>query len=313
MWKKFVQEYLSFSRQDRRGIVVLCTLILICWCVPAGVRLFQKKEAAQFSSFSKEAASFYHQQDSLDRIARVHKAGNVLNADDPSEPFPFDPNTLAAEGWIKLGIPMHQVRTIQHYLAAGGHFYRKEDLKRIYGISPEMYKRLEPYIRIQEQKQNVNPQKSFTDSLHNYPKEGRRKDYNNISLTVDVNTADSAVWVNLPGIGPVLSSRILRFREALGGFHSTDQIAEVYGLPDSIFQRIKRQLKISPFHLKKLNINTATVEELKSHPYISYRLANAIKAFRDQHGCFDSIEELKQLQLVNDQIYLKLAPYLTVK
>lgn len=242
---------------------------------------------------------------------------NVLNGNELQEPFSFDPNTLSEEDWQKLGVPLRVIRTIQHYRKAGGQFYKKEDLKKIYGFSTEMYHHLEMYIQIAEVEQNKNNKKAYPIDSTNH--DGNTKaaytktNAKDGQFILDINLADSLQWIKLKGIGPVLSSRIIRFRNSLGGFYSIEQIAEVYGLPDSTFQNIKQQLNISSFDLTKVNINTASIQELKSHPYIGYRLAASIKTFRDQHGYFHSTDDLKQLQLVDDQIYRKLVPYLTVK
>ena len=101
---------------------------------------------------------------------------------------------------------------------------------------------------------------------------------------VDVNTADTTAFVALPGIGSKLALRIVNFRDKLGGFYSVDQIAEIYGLPDSSFQRIKHLLKLDNPSIKKININTASKDEMKLHPYFKWNLANAIVEYRNQHG-----------------------------
>lgn len=324
MNKKDIHDYLSFTRQERRGIVVLCILIILCWCIPVMIEYFHQDKIPDFSSFENEAKLFQQQQDSAKIAASTHPgyqkdvaSKNVLNDNELPEPFPFDPNTLSEEDWQKLGIPLRVIRTIQHYKKAGGQFYKKEDLKRIYGFSPEIYNHLAPFIRVAVTEQGSYNKKSYSfDSTNHfgyskaaYTKTNAKDD----QFVLDINLADSLQWIKLKGIGPALSSRIIRFRNSLGGFHSIEQIAEVYGLPDSTYQNIKQQLNISSFELKKVNINTASVQELKSHPYINYRLAASIKSFREQHGFFNSIDDLKQLQLVDDQIYRKLVPYLTVK
>lgn len=130
---------------------------------------------------------------------------------------------------------------------------------------------------------------------------------------LDINRAAPADWIKFRGIGPVLSSRITEFRQALGGFSNIDQIREVSGMPVMVFNRIRHQLNINTKSLKKLNINAATMDEMKSHPYIDDRLAAAIKAFRAEHGLFQSAAALKQLQLVDDEIYRKIVPYLSLK
>jgi len=117
----------------------------------------------------------------------------------------------------------------------------------------------------------------------------------------------------LPGIGSKLASRIITFRDKLGGFYSIDQVAETYGLPDSTFQKIKQYLKLDNSLVKKVNINTTTVDELKAHPYFKFSLANPIVAYRNEHGAFTKIEDIKKIMAVTDEIYKKIAPYLTLQ
>jgi competence ComEA-like helix-hairpin-helix protein len=116
----------------------------------------------------------------------------------------------------------------------------------------------------------------------------------------------------LPGIGSKLAVRIVTFREKLGGFYSVEQIGETYGLPDSTFQKIKQYLKLDNSSVKKININTASIDEMKTHPYIKYSIANPIIAYRNEHGAFSKIEDIKKVMAVTDEIYKKIAPYLTL-
>jgi len=109
-----------------------------------------------------------------------------------------------------------------------------------------------------------------------------------------------------------LASRIVTFRDKLGGFYSIEQVGETYGLPDSTFQKIKQYLKLDNPSVKKININTATVDELKAHPYIKFSLANPIVAYRNEHGSFSKIEDIKKVMAVTDEIYKKIAPYLSL-
>jgi len=127
---------------------------------------------------------------------------------------------------------------------------------------------------------------------------------------IDINKADTTVFIALPGIGSKLAARIIGFREQLHGFYSIEQIADIYGIPDSTFQKIKPWLFVSDSFIQKININTATIEDLKT-PYISYNLANAIYQFRIQHGQFGSLEELRKIMLIDESVFKKIVPYLT--
>ena len=133
-----------------------------------------------------------------------------------------------------------------------------------------------------------------------------------IFAETDVNLSDSITWSKLPGIGEKLASRIIHFREKLGGFYRIDQVSETYGLPDTTFQKIKPYLKIHSVSLRQININTATKEILVSHPYIRWQTARSIINYRLQHGSFRSVSELLQLAQMDTTQFEKLKPYLTV-
>jgi competence ComEA-like helix-hairpin-helix protein len=128
---------------------------------------------------------------------------------------------------------------------------------------------------------------------------------------VDINAADTTAFIALPGIGSKLANRIVGFREKLGGFYSVNQIAEVYGLSDSVFQQIKPLLQCDAGIIQKININTAGINELKAHPYIKYQVGNAVIQYRLQHGNFVDMDDLKQVHLVTDDLLQKLSPYIS--
>ena len=127
---------------------------------------------------------------------------------------------------------------------------------------------------------------------------------------IDINLADTSAFIALPGIGSKLSQRIISFRDKLGGFYKIDQLAETFGLADSTFQKIKPRLLLDNPVVKQLNINLASADELKSHPYLRYALANAIVQYRSQHGNFAAVSDLKKIMLITDDIYNKMVPYL---
>ncbi len=130
---------------------------------------------------------------------------------------------------------------------------------------------------------------------------------------IDINLADTSAWIALPGIGSKLASRIVNFREKLGGFYAINQVAETFGLADSTFQKIRSWLKLDQPQLRKININTATLEELKAHPYIRFTLARPIVAYRSEHGPFNRLEDLKKIAAVTEDAFQKMFPYLTTQ
>ena len=195
--------------------------------------------------------------------------------------FPFDPNTATKEDFSKLGLAPKIAHTILNYRSKGGHFYKKEDLKKIYGLTEKEYSRLESSIKIEQKVREVD-------------KPAIQKIKVSKPTEIDINKATAEEWQALRGIGPSYSKRIVKFRDELGGFAKIEQIPETFGLPDSVFQMIKPYLKISPV-FRKLNVNTATLEELKAHPYISYNQARGIVNYRSQHGQFTDFEGFEKI------------------
>ena len=231
------------------------------------------------------------------------------NAIAKGELFYFDPNTTKSSEWKRLGLRDKTIKTIENYLNKGGHFYKPEDLQKIYGLHVDEYERLKLYIKIESSSSKHNDDFASSNS-----KDGTEpaKTYTAHYSSIDINMADTTAFISLPGIGSKLASRIVNFRDKLGGFYSIDQVGETYGLPDSTFQKIRQYLKIDNLSVKKININTATVDDLKVHPYIKFSIANPIVAYRNEHGAFSKIEDIKKVMAVTDDIFKKIAPYLTL-
>ena len=163
-----------------------------------------------------------------------------------------------------------------------------------------------PYIEI-EKSTNI---KEYSKKESNVNEHTPNKKYS--KQLIDINTADTTAFIALPGIANKLANRIITFRDKLGGFYSVDQVGETFGLRDSIFQLIKPQLIISNTSLTQFNINTATIDEMKMHPYIHYAIANAIVQYRTQHGNYSNVADIKKIMLINNDTYNKMAPYLKV-
>ncbi len=132
-------------------------------------------------------------------------------------------------------------------------------------------------------------------------------------VITDINQADSTAWTRLPGIGSRLASRIVHFREALGGFYRVEQVGETFGLPDSTFQNIKPVLRVNDTNLIQIDLNSSAKELLQAHPYIRWQIARAIVDYRGQHGNFHSVDELLQLARMDSAKLERLKPYLMVR
>ena len=132
-------------------------------------------------------------------------------------------------------------------------------------------------------------------------------------VRIDLNTADSLALDQVSGIGPAFASRILKYRERLGGFYVLEQLKEVYGVDSAHFAQWLPQLALNTAAIRKIDINTASFEELKRHPYLSYKQINALIQYRKQHGAYANLSDLKNIPLFTDEILRKLAPYFICK
>ncbi len=312
--KEFMNDYFSFTNKERKGVILIVVIIFLIFLSPLFFRFFTKEKEFSHEQFENEIAQLKIQQtDSSSGRKYIKYANNYSspggesNKNIHAEVFYFDPNTASFNDWQRLGLRDKTIRTIEKYVSKGGKFYKPEDIQKIWGLAPADVQRLMPYVSIKsEAKQYTSfEKKEYPESKPAYPSK--------VLSLVDVNLADTTAFIALPGIGSKLSQRIISFRDKLGGFYSIEQVGETYLLPDSTFQKIKPRLVITKTVIKKININTASIEEMKLHPYLRYNVANAIFQYRQQHGNFNSVEDIKKIMLVTEDIFNKALPYLTIQ
>ncbi len=301
--KQFLRDYFTFNRRERNGVFILLSIIvLLIFCLAFG-NIFHKSESIDFSDFQKQISEFESNLKSVDSTQEKYTISDNLTEKKvnykEAERFVFNPNNLPAKDWKRLGLSDKQIKIIKNYESKGGKFYKKEDVKKIYGISEKLYISLDPYISIPKE---IKTNQVFDKSPHKLPKK-----------LVELNSADTSEYNSLKGIGAVFANRIIKYREKLGGFYKTEQLLEVYGFNQEKLDAIKNDIALDSLTIRKININKVTLNDLKTHPYIKYNLANAIVNYRDKHGAYKTIEDIKQIDLVNVELYTKLAPYLTLE
>ncbi len=318
VWKHFVKDYFIFSRKERTGVIFIVGIVMVLIFIPFLFPYFSKKPARNYKEFENEIARLEVEPNDTTKHRTYTKNFDNEFYDDYSLPkegheyisaevFYFDPNTTSAEDWKRLGLKPKTIATIQKYLSKGGRFNKPGEIGKIWGLTHSDARRLIPYVRIK-----TKSTEAISFQKREYPKTpGSYKDF--VKQPIDVNMADTNALISLPGIGSKLSQRIVAFRDKLGGFYSVNQVGETYLLPDSTFQKIKLMLVINDATVKQININSASVEEMKSHPYLRYNLANAIFHYRQQHGNFNSVEEIKKIMIVTDDSFQKIVPYLSIR
>ena len=296
--------YFSFSKKELNGILVLLFFVSLILALPFCYRIFDEPEHYNLTQFQQEIATF--------RASQVSRKKNYPSFRDQIEDrildpvyFNFDPNTAFPSDWQKLGLSQKQIKVVRNYLSKGGKFYKKEDLRKIYSISEKQYTSLEPYIQIKLDKPEFINQRKLTEN-----KDYSRKVEKTI-LVVELNVADSAMLDQLRGIGPAFASRIIRFRDRLGGFYRKEQLMEVYGMDSLRYAQLEKQIVVEASLIKKLPVNAVTFDELRQHPYLTFKQINALIQYRKQHGNYASADDLGKVLLLNEEIIRKIEPYLS--
>ena len=187
----------------------------------------------------------------------------------------------------------------------------RKDLLKIWGFDSVVYGRIEKYILLPEVLDKESDPGGFVDREAFPVRTDTRK--NDPPPLEDLNIADSASLKKVYGIGEKLAARILKYREALGGFVSMEQVREVYRLDSSVIRSVNNRFFVHPgFVPRRLDINKAGRLELAAHPYLSSKVAHAIVSYRFNHGEFRRIEDLRKIPAMDSVIFWKAQPYLMV-
>jgi len=290
LMKARIKNYLSITKKEWNGLVVLVILIALVLAAPYGYQIFHKDNTINSKDFDKAVAQLSQVQQQP--VSAGAAGGSDTKITHPVM-FPFDPNKMTAAQWQQLGLSEHQANVIKNYEAKGGKFYRAEDIKKIYAITADDYKRLEPYIDI--------------------PGEERPAKKNEPGVVIELNSADSAHLTGVRGIGPSFAVRIIRYRQRLGGFYRKEQLREVFGVDSAMFAGISRQLSVNPKLVTKIAINTISFDQLRIFPYLNYKQVNAIIQYRGQHGPYASLTDMRNIAILDEPVLHKIEPYLAFK
>ena len=288
--KNVLKKFFYFTRTERRGILLLCTLILLVY---GGAQVYRHwQEKASRPSAEERAEQLRMQQEYEDFLATIQEEEEKGRARHryPEDtgfrpgkpavtPFPFDPNRADSLTLRRLGLPGWMARNIVRYRERGGCFRHPEDFRKIYGLTDEQYAALEPYIRIAPQDTaRPAPPRLYTaqterDTLarpYKYP----------AGTVIELNRTDTTELKKIPGIGSGIARLITGYRQRLGGFYALEQLREIDLDPEPL----RPWLRIDTTAIRRLNLNRVSVDRLRRHPYFNFYQARAIVEWRKKHG-----------------------------
>ena len=281
------------SKRNRRAILVLSFLMIIIIFSPRLYFYFLPESKAEsegykiVESIRKNNKIFKHQFNFRDKTKQNKYKIPIKK---------FDPNVYTIYDWMNLGLSEKQAKVILKYTKNG--VYSNLDLKRIFVISDELF--------------NLIKDSTFYPQKNNKTLNFETNSMFTRNELVEINEATEDQLINLRGVGAFFSKQILKKRSELGGFVKVEQLLEVWKMDRVKFDEIKLQIYIDESKVSKIKLNSVSVEDLKKHPYIRWNIANSIIKIRDQKNGFSNINEIKESFIINDELFEKLKPYLSL-
>ena len=269
---KFLKSHFALSRSQQNGIFLLVTLIII-FQVILFVDFFPDKEI----TLDEEKIEAYQKQ--LDSLRQLEKRTNRDTI------YPFNPNYLTDFKAYRLGLKVDEIDRLLAYRKNGNWVNSKEDFQRVTGISDSLFRKISPSLRFPEW---VGKQKkNFPAKENPVPEE---------VVKTDLNIASASDLRKVNGVGEVLSERIVKYRNSIGGFIDVVQLEDVYGLSPEVIVRINERFTLlSKPNISIKNINEATEAELAEIPYFNQRVAKEILTYKRLHERISSFEELSKI------------------
>jgi competence protein ComEA len=285
--RKTVSGLLGFDRRERRGTYVLSILLIILIIIR--VIVFRPGKGDSFLSVD----------DAFGAVSdTVHETG-------PPALFSFDPNSVSHDDLLRLGLTGRQATTLINYRNSGARFRRPEDIRRVYGIDSLTAMRLIPYITIELMDLEVKPAHEEKQTVTSV----ERSLSGHETALLDINLCNAWELEQLPGIGPVLSVRIIRYRRLLGGFVSKSQLNEVYGLDTSVVRLISERVTLTFDSVAPLVLDSASFGDLARHPYLGYETARVITRYRTLTGVPLTLGAMVRDRVITAEQAERISPY----
>lgn len=245
-----IKFYFTYHRKDKYGIIML---LVLCGALLIAPEMYYHLVGKQ-----KILDHINETNNGFAELVKKFEEVNIIayNKEEPQEAKstesfdkPIDINTATAIELIQLkGIGEVFSKRIVKYRDSKNGFDKIEDLKKVYGISDSLYQTLLPHLTFTASKKPVEKnnfakkeERNFEDRKQNYESEKEETTL----VTVDINTATATELKQLKGIGKVLSERIVKYRNSIGGFENIEQLNDVYGIDDSLYFTLLDNIEMS--------------------------------------------------------------------
>lgn len=299
---KLFRDFFFYTRNQRRGILLLVAAIVAVWTVnwwlrPAE-RIFPQTDAAYMDSLITDYKDFLASVKYQDSIQEQRFKPQDRPARRP-EPRPFDPNEADSALLCRIGLPGWMARNVVRYRQKGGVFRKPEDFRRIYGMTDERFETLRPYIRIAHQDTATAPATADKIQPDTTSKDSTRKPaiplFQHVrkypaGTIIELNQADTTELKKIPGVGSVIARMIVKYRTRLGGYYSVSQLKDIRLRADLL----EPWFSVDTTAIRRINLNKGGTAFLRRHPYINFYQARAIVEWRKEHGPLKDLTPFEQ-------------------
>ena len=271
-----MQSHFKFSKQNRNGIFLLLLLIISVQCV----YFFVDLSSEDISVNQQELKLFQKEIDSLPLASIENNKPKI---------YPFNPNYITDYKGYTLGMTNEEIDRLHQFRDRNKWVNSVTEFQNVTQVSDSLLNTISPYFKFPDWVTNPKPKSSGTYQSYNTPKSYEAK--------IDLNTATAIQLQKVNGIGEKLSERIVKFRNKfVGGFIADVQLQDVYGLSPEVIERITNEFTVkTPRQIQKINLNTATSDQLVTIQHIDYDLAYHIIEQRTLREGFKSIDDLKKV------------------
>ncbi|WP_299395867.1 helix-hairpin-helix domain-containing protein [uncultured Gelidibacter sp.] len=274
-----IKSHFKFSNSQRNGIFLLAVLIVVFQCIYA----FVDFSSEDIQTDAKQLEVFRKQVDSLKLVAAAKNQPKV---------YPFNPNYITDFKGYTLGMSPVEIDRLLAFRAADQWVNSAKQFQEVTKVSDSLLAILQPLFKFPEWVTQPKAKTNWVD----YSKNPDQKKYGSKTFAQksDLNTATAQDLQKVNGIGEKLSDNIIKYRNKFkGGFISEIQLQDIYGLTPEVIERLTNDFAVkTPRPIEKLDLNSATKDQLVTIQHIDYEIAHYIIEQRTLREGFKSFDEL---------------------
>ena len=287
-----IKSFFKFSREQRSGMFLLFTIIIILqllyFFIDFNSPPTANPEKEKWLSLQAQIDSL--KQEKLDYSPKI---------------YPFNPNFISDYKGYKLGMSVQEIDRLLAFRKQNKYVNSPKEFQAVTKVSDSLLNAISPYFKFPDWVKN---KKEFKD-YKKYPNTTFAKK-EKIAI-IDINQATQEDLIKIYGIGEAISIRILKFKESLGGFVSMEQMNDIWGLSPEVIENLNTHFKVSASpSVKKIDINNSSIKELSLFPYFKYPISKNIVTFRSMNGDIKNIEDLTKIKGLSSEKAKIIALYL---